>query len=133
MSNENFILILCGLAGVLFHCLTKLQGLLTDARVANIKFNSWKDYWVYDAVSISMSILSVGIWYLVFKEVQGKYEAITGWTRVSFIACGLVGSYGIQKFASRSKKRINEITDNKTNILDGGSENVTEMSKPKTP
>lgn len=133
MSNDNVLLITCGLAGVLAHCLIKLQGLLADARVANIKFNSWKDYWVYDAVSIFLSILSVAIWYLIYKEVQTKYEAITGWTRLSFVACGLVGSYGIQKLASRAKKRINEITDDKTNKADGGSENVTTMAKPKTP
>lgn len=131
--SDNALLVICGLAGVLFHCLIKLQGLLTDARVANIKFNAWKDYWVFDAVSIFLSILSVGIWLLIYKEVQGKYEDITNWTRVSFVAMGLVGSYGIQKLASRAKKRINEITDDKTNKHDGGSENVTSMEKPKTP
>lgn len=126
MTNDA-VLIVCGLAGVLSHCLIKLQGLLTDARVANIRFNSWKDYWLYDAVGICLSLLSVFIWYLIYKEVQGKYESITGWTKTSFIAVGLVGSYGIQKFASRAKKRINQITDDKTNKADGGSENVTNM------
>lgn len=127
MNNENLLLIVCGLAGVLFHCLIKLNGLLTDARVANIRFNAVHDYWIRDAVSICLSLLSVGIWYLVYKEVTNKYEAITGFTRVSFVAMGMVGSYLIQRLASRAKKRINEITDAKTNKADGGSENVTPM------
>lgn len=125
--NENTILVLCGLAGVLFHCLLKLQGLLTDARVANINFNAWRDYWVRDAIAIFMSLLSVGIWYLVYKEVQTKYDAISGWTRISFVGMGLLGSYVIQLIASRAKKRIRQIVDTKTDKADGTSANVTNM------
>lgn len=125
--NENILLIICGLAGVLFHCLLKLQGLLTDARVANIKFNAIQDYWIRDAISISLSLLSVGIWYLVYKEVANKYEVVSGWTRISFVGMGLLGSYIIQLIASRAKKRIRQVVDAKTNAIDGGNDNVTPM------
>lgn len=118
MTND-FILILCGLAGVLFHCLLKLQGLLTDARVANVEFKPIRDYWIRDAVGICLSLLSVGIWHLVFHEVQSKYAPITGWTKTSFVGMGLLGSYVIQLVSSSAKRRLRQIVDKKTNDLEG--------------
>lgn len=111
-------LILAGLAGVIFHCLLKLNHLLNAARVANINFRAWKDYWVKDAVSVLLSFLSVGIWYLIFGEISAKYPALQGYTITSFVVMGAMGSYLIQLGLSTAQKRINKIIDTKTDIAD---------------
>lgn len=118
MSND-LIYIVCGLAGVVFHSLLKLNSLLTDARKANMDFNWYKDYVYKDFVSISMALLSVGIWYLVFHEIADKYHGIQDFARVSYVTMGALGSYVIQLFMSRAKKQIRKVIDEKTNIADG--------------
>lgn len=119
MTLDQFYLILSGLAGVLFHSLLKLNSLLTDARKANMNFNWYKDYVYRDFPSIAMSLLSVGIWYLVFGEIAAKYTNVDDFARVSFVAMGGIGSYVIQLFMSKAKKQIRKVIDEKTNIADG--------------
>lgn len=116
--TQEFFLALCGLAGVIFHCLLKLNDLLKDARTANLDFNWWKDYVQKDAVPIMLSVLSVVIWMLVYKEVQNNYKAVSDWTRLSFVGMGLMGSYVIQKVMSGAKKKIRTFVDAKTNVSD---------------
>jgi hypothetical protein len=118
MSND-LLLILCGIAGVVFHSLLKLKGLLEDARVANMNFDWKKDYVIKDAVSIIMAVLSVGVWYLVFEEVSNKYPGIVGFKRVSFFTMGALGSYVIQLALSKAKNMIRKTVDKKTDIADG--------------
>lgn len=113
------ILIAAGVAGVLFHCLLKLDGLLKDARVANVRFRSWDDYWKKDAISIFLSFLSVGIWYLIFGEVGAMYKSIEEFKITSFVLMGMIGSYLIQLAMSKAKQRIRKIVDEKTDIADG--------------
>lgn len=119
MTLDQFYLIISGLAGVLFHSLLKLNSLLTDARKANMDFNWYRDYVYRDFPSIAMSVLSVGIWYLVFGEVADKYNSVAEFARVSFVAMGGIGSYVIQLFMSRAKKQIRKVMDEKSNIADG--------------
>jgi hypothetical protein len=116
--NEHFILILCGVAGVLFHSCAKLQGLLKDARVANVDFSWKKDYVIKDALSIILSFLSVGIWFLIFGEVTAKYPGLVGFTRTSFVVMGAIGSYAIQLGLGRAKTTIRNVVDKKTDIAD---------------
>lgn len=126
--NNSLILILAGVAGVLFHCLLKLNSLLKKARTANVKFNAWNDYWKKDAVSIFLSFLSVGIWYMIFGEVSRKYPAIQDFVITSYVVMGALGSYILQKVLSRAEGKINEFIDVKTNISDkitGVSANAT--------
>lgn len=111
-------LIIAGLAGVLFHCLLKLNSLIQDARVANVDFRPVKDYWKRDVVSIMLSFLSVGIWYLVFGEVGNKYKGLQEFKITSFVVMGMIGSYVIQLVMSKAQKRIRTIVDEKTNELD---------------
>ena len=111
-------LLAAGAAGVLFHCLLKLNSLLQDARVANVDFRPLKDYWKKDIVSIMLSFLSVGIWYMVFGEVGNKYKGLQEFKITSFVAMGMIGSYVIQLIMSKAKKRIRNIVDEKTNELD---------------
>lgn len=123
MTLDQFYLIISGLAGVLFHSLLKLNSLLTDARKANMTFRWYRDYVYRDFPSIAMSILSVGIWYLVFGEVADKYKNVEDFARVSFVAMGGIGSYVIQLFMSKAKKQIRQVIDEKTNKADGKHEN----------
>lgn len=116
MNELNFIV--AGVLGVLFHCLLKLRSLQQDSRVANIPFNGIRDYWKKDAVSISLSFLSVAIWWLVFGEVGKKYKGLQEFKITSFALMGMVGSYLIQLIMSRAKKKIRTIVDEKTNELD---------------
>lgn len=117
--SEQFVLIICGIFGVLFHCFLKLQGLLEDARVANVSFNWKRDYVYRDAPSIALSFLSVGIWFLIFGEVAAKYPQLVGFTRVSFVVMGSIGSYLIQLGLGKAKNTIRGIVDKKTDIADG--------------
>src|SRR5687767_3932487 len=119
MTMDQFYLILCGLCGVLFHCLLKLNSLLTDARKANMDFNWYKDYLYLDFISILISVLSVGIWYLVFHEMANKYHGIQDFARVSFVTMGAIGSYAIQLAMSKAKARIRDVINTKTDIADG--------------
>lgn len=117
--QENLILIICGVSGVLFQCLLKLNGLLNDARVANINFSWKKDYVQRDLVAIVMSFLSVAIWYLVFAEIAARSEAVANLKRVSFVTMGGIGSFAIQYFFGGAKNWIRGIIDKKTDIADG--------------
>lgn len=130
MTVENFILILCGICGVIFHSLLKLNSLKKDALVGNIQFNWWKDYVKKDSVAITMSFLSVGIWYLVFGEVANKYPALDGFRRVSFVAMGAIGSYALQLLLGKAKSQIRQIVDKKTNELDGDDNKTPLPTKP---
>lgn len=123
--NTDIILILAGLAGVLFHCLLKLKSLLDDARAANINFNAVKDYWKRDFVSIALSFLSVGIWFLIFGEVGAKYKAVEDFKITSFVLMGMIGSYLIQYAMSKAKRKVREVIDAKTNTLDGPDHKTT--------
>lgn len=119
MTTDQTYYILCGIAGVIFHCLLKVKSLLTDAQKANIDFNWYKDYVYKDFPSIGLSLLSVGIWYLIFHEVANKYTGIQDFARVSFVTMGAIGSYLIQFGLSKAKKQIRDVVDKKTNIADG--------------
>lgn len=123
--NKEILFILAGAAGVLFHCLLKLQSLLTDARAANINFNAWRDYWTRDFVSIALSFLSVGIWLLVFGEIAAKYTSLQAFAITSFVVMGAIGSYLIQLALSKAKKKVREVIDAKTNELDGEHHKTT--------
>lgn len=116
--NEQFVLILCGTAGVLFHSVLKMKSLLEDARVGNVNFSWKKDYVIKDAPSIILSFLSVGIWFLIFGEVAAKYKQLEGFTRVSFVVMGSIGSYLIQLGLGRAKRTIRNVVDKKTDIAD---------------
>lgn len=116
--NNDLILILAGTAGVLAHCLFKLNSLLKDARAANIDFNAVNDYWKRDVVGICLSFLSVGIWYMVFGEVGAKIPWLIGWKITSFVTMGGIGSYVLQYYFSGAKKKVREVIDAKTNELD---------------
>lgn len=119
MTTDQFYLILCGLAGVLFHCTLKLKSLLTDAQKANMNFNWYRDYVYKDFPSILLSLLSVMIWHFIFSEVADKYKAIEDFARVSFVTMGAIGSYLIQFGLSKAKKQIRDTIDKKTDIADG--------------
>jgi hypothetical protein len=131
MTSENFVLIICGISGVIFHSLLKLNGLKKDATVGNIEFNWRKDYVKKDSVAIVMSFLSVGIWFLVFGEVSNKYPALDGFRRVSFVAMGAIGSYALQLLLGKAKSQIRHIVDKKTNELDG-DDDKTKLPEPET-
>jgi len=108
----------CGIAGVLFHSVVKYDSLQKTARAANVPFGV-KNYLKEDAASLVASLLSVGIWLLVFAEAVDKYTALTGWARLSFVLMGAIGSYLIQYFFSQAQKRIMSVIDEKTNKADG--------------
>jgi hypothetical protein len=117
--QENLIVILCGVFGVLFQCLLKLRGLLKDAQVANHHFEWKKDYVYRDFPSILLAFLSVGIWFYIFGEVSNKYKAIIDLKRITFVLMGGVGSYLIQMAFGTAKDRIRKIVDRKTDVADG--------------
>lgn len=123
--------ILTGIAGVLFHCLLKLNTLLKNARAANINFSALNDYWKRDVIGISLSFLSVGVWYLIFGEIGTKYPALIGFRITSFFVMGAMGSYVLQLLLNTAQKKINAVVDTKSNEADGTSAPVTKLSDKK--
>jgi hypothetical protein len=120
--NESAILILLGVAGVLFHCMAKIKSLRDASVSANVKFNWIKDYVEKDTAAIIMSFLTVLIWFFTFGEVSAKYAIVVDFKRVSFVLAGIVGSYLVQLISdlllNSAKKRIQKFVDIKTNISD---------------
>lgn len=117
--QENIIVIVCGIMGVVFQSMLKIRGLLKDAQVANVNWDWKKDYLKKDAPSIILAFLSVGIWYYIFGEISNRYPAIVDLKRVSFVLMGGVGSYLIQMAFGTAKDRIRKIVDRKTDVADG--------------
>lgn len=114
---EDLVLIGLGLAAVLFQCLMKLNGLLKDARAANVNFNARKDYWERDVVPIALAVIPVAIWYFIFGEVAARSELILNFKRASFALVGGIGSWAFQFFLGTAKDRIRSVFDHKTNEL----------------
>lgn len=133
MTTNQLILLLIGHLCIFIHCLFKLQGLLEDARAANINFNAYKDYWRRDFVPIMASVCVVWLWYLVYPELAQKYPAYSWGVRCSFIIFGFVGSYGLQYALGKSKKLIRTQIDHKTNTLNEmmGNPADTKTDMPK--
>lgn len=112
-----------GVIGVAFHCVAKFISLQKDAKAANVDL-SIKCYLTKDAASITLSFLSVLIWLFLFGEVAQKYPQIESFTRTSFAVMGVMGSWVIQLFMSKTKGYIKKIVDEKTNIADNKTEQV---------
>lgn len=115
--ENNFVLLVIGILGVLVHCLIKANSLLTDASKANVKFTA-KDYIEKDWLGILLSLTVVFIWLLIFPEVASVKPNIVNFVRISFGAMGLFGSYIIQSIFSRGKSYIRSVIDKKTDIAD---------------
>jgi len=118
--NENAILILCGILGVLGHCLFKLDSLKKSARAAKMQFY-FKDYIEQDLFSILFSLVSVFIWLLVFQQTSTVHTKIIGYSRLSFVGCGWMGSYIIQYLFSSAEKKIKSFINEKTNTNETSS------------
>lgn len=114
---NNVILLLCGFLGVFCDCCMKAQGLKTKAKVGNISFKI-KDYLADDYISIAFAFASIFVWLLIFGEVSTRYPQVIGYTRLSFVLFGGVGSHAIQYFFSVADKKIMNIIDKKTDIAD---------------
>lgn len=119
MNNDILVCVLLGIAGVLFHSIIKLRGLLEDARVANVNFQPVRDYWLRDAPSILLSLLSVFVWVFLFGEIAKAYPKIEAFVRTSFFVMGAIGSYVLQLVLGRAKKQIRQVVDVKTDKADG--------------
>lgn len=115
MEILNYLI--AGLLGVLIHCLIKANSLIKEAVTANLQFTI-KDYLSKDWLGISLSVVMVFVWYLIFGEVGNKYPKILDYIISSFVGMGLLGSYLIQTVFSRGKKYIRNVIDYKTNIAD---------------
>ena len=115
--ENNLILFACGFLGVLVHCLFKAKDLIEYSQKANIDFNI-QDYLKKDWFGVSVSILTVVIWFLIFGEVGAKYPKIIDFIRCIFILMGWFGSYIAQKVFSKAKSYIGNIIDRKTDIAD---------------
>lgn len=117
MQDGIHLYLLCGLAGVVAHILLKYQTLRDDAAAANVHID-FKMYIKKDFVGMLLSVLAVFIWHLIFGEVAEKYKDLHSYIRISFVAVGLGGAYGLQKIDNNCKKYIRKFIDEKTNIAD---------------
>lgn len=118
MNKAEFILIVCGALGVIFHSLVKLNRLYELANRAKVVFEWRRDYLKNDFVSILLSFLSVTIWFLLFGEVATRWQWLTTFPRFSFFCMGYFGSYWVQYGLGRTQKVIEKIIDDKTHLAD---------------
>lgn len=109
---ENGIYLLAGLTGVLVHCFLKAKDLTADARRLKTKF-TFKDYFEKDVFCISLSVLSVLIWFFVFGEITSTNELFKDYIVCSFVGMGMMGSYILQKFFSNGKAYISKVMNEK--------------------
>jgi len=114
---EELIFIITGLLGVFVHCCLRANSLITDAKNANINFTV-KDYIEKDFLGISVSVAMVFVWLLVFPEVAKVRPNVLIYTRITFFAMGLLGSYIAQIVFTKAKGYIRSVIDKKTNIAD---------------
>ena len=109
---ENGILFLCGVLGVVGHSLFKLDSLKKESKSVSMQF-TFKNYIEEDFYSICFSFVSIVIYLLVFDQTTTQYPRIIGYSRISFVGCGWMGSYIIQYFFSSAQKRIKSIINEK--------------------
>ncbi len=114
---EILIYLLAGLLGVFVHSCLRANSLIKDAKTANIDFTV-KDYLEKDFLGISVSIAMVFVWLLVFPEVAKVRPNVLIYTRITFFAMGLLGSYIAQIVFTKAKGYIRNIVDQKTDIAD---------------
>lgn len=116
--KEQLILLFLGILGWLIHCLFKIDSLKGDYKAANLEFSWKKDYLYQDYAKIIIAFLAPFVWYFLFAEAVVAYPKLENFTRFSFFAFGLVGSYLIQLIRSKAKKVARTVVDMKTNISD---------------
>lgn len=114
---ESHLYFLVGILGVVAHTLLKYQGLRTDARKANTTLTLMQ-FLADDWVGILLAVLPVIVWLFTFAEAANKYPALRDYIRISFFMVGMAGSYALQLINSKSKKKIREVIDEKTDIAD---------------
>jgi len=114
---EIIIYLLAGFLGVFVHSCLRANSLVKDAKTANIKFTV-SDYLQKDFLGIAMSIAMVFVWLLIFPEVAKVRPNVLIFTRITFFAMGLLGSYIAQIVFGKAKGYIRSIVDRKTNIAD---------------
>jgi len=116
--KPEIITYICGGAGVLIHNLIKYNSLRTDAAKANTSLSFFK-YLSQDWVGILISLTVSLLWPIVFPEVTKQYSQVGDFPLLSSFAIGMMGSYIVQNFYSKSKEGIRQVIDYKTDIADG--------------
>lgn len=108
-----FTLFMCSFFGFLFHSCLKYKSLRDQAIAAKLTF-TFKNYLSTDAASIIASFASIFIWLFCFGEIVAKYPALAGFTKVSFVIMGAMGSYLVQLAFSTAQKRITNVISDST-------------------
>lgn len=111
------ILLLCGLLGMLFHVLAKMQTLKNDFRVANEDFVIAK-FFKEEFIAMLSSVVFIVIMALVLPEILTFRPDIESYVRILFVMGGALGSWAFGYFLGKSKKYIRNVIDVKTNIAD---------------
>lgn len=116
--NHQFLFLLTGIAGFIFHSLLKLKSLNDDSTAANLPFNIYRDYIKKDIYGIIAAFFSPFIWLLLFGEIAAQYPSLEKFALTSFFVMGALGSYILQLLLGKAKKQIRDVVDKKTNIAD---------------
>lgn len=111
------ILLLCGLLGMLFHIISKMQTLKNDFKVANEDFVISK-FFKEEFIAMLSSVVFIVIMALVLPEILTFRPDIESYVRVLFVMGGALGSWTLGYFLGKSKKYIRNVIDVKTNIAD---------------
>lgn len=110
--------LLCGLLGLLFVTLAKMNSVQKDFEVANQTF-VLKKFFEKEATGIAMSILVIIIMAVTVSEWIKVKPIFADYVKIIFVMGGAIGSWAFLLLLGKSKTYIRKIIDEKTNIADG--------------
>lgn len=110
--------LLCGLLGLVFMTLAKMQGMKKDFQVANQPF-VLKKFFQDEFIAICMSITFILLMSITVSEWIKVSAKVAEYVMIIFALGGAIGSWAFLLFLGKSKKYIRGIVDRKTDIADG--------------
>lgn len=110
--------ILATFLGILFQIITKMMKTQNLYEISNEPFVYFK-FFKKEGLSISLSIVSAAILFILFPEIVNYKPFIGEWQRLFFTMSGAMGSWILSQIFGKSRKYITSVIDAKTNVADG--------------
>jgi hypothetical protein len=119
------IYLLCGLLGLVFVTLARMQSVKKDFAVANQTFVLRK-FFEEEGIGIVMSIVFIILMAFTMGEWINIKPIFKDYIKIIFTLGGAVGSWAFMLFLGKSKTYIRGVIDRKTDIADDKISNVND-------
>ena len=114
---QLIIYVLCGILGLLFATLAKMNSVKKDFAVANKTFVLRK-FFEDEMIAIGMSTIVIALMALALDEWVNIKPIFANYVKLIFAMGGAIGSWAFLLFLGKSKRYIRNVIDEKTNIAD---------------